>query len=114
MERAEIDEQVDRILRSETFARKQQLAILLRILVRSLDTQATLKPDRVIRELWQDEAAEKQSADLASAMNRLRKALDLYYAREGRDDCVGHHSSQSNPGRKYLFAMDRGRAQVRG
>ena len=76
MDRAAIGEQVDRILHSTSFAGKTQLAKLLEVLFAQMDSQSTLKPDRVIRELWPDETRTKRSADVATEMNRLRKALE--------------------------------------
>lgn len=84
----EIEEQVKRILRSESFSEKDQLKKLLEVLFRTLDSQITLKPDRVIRELWPEEVRTKQSADVATEVNRLRKALKVYYDSEGQNDPI--------------------------
>ena len=88
MDSATIREQIERILNSPTFAGKAQLAKLLEVLFENMDSQLALKPDRVIRELWPNEVKTKRSADVATEMNRLRKALEGYYAREGADDRV--------------------------
>jgi hypothetical protein len=83
-----ISEQIDKILNSQSFAGKSQLKKLLEILFARRDSQTTLKPDRVIKELWPEEAGTKGSADVATEMNRLRKALELYYSGEGKTDLV--------------------------
>jgi hypothetical protein len=88
MDREDISVQIGRILRSQSFADKSQLRSLLEILFRNLDAQTTLKPDRVIKELWPDEAKTKGSPDLATEKNRLRKALELYYGGEGKSDPI--------------------------
>jgi len=71
-----LNNQIDRILRSQTFARKGQLRKLLEVLFKNMDSQAMLKPDLVIRELWPEETRTKRSADVAAEMNRLRHALE--------------------------------------
>jgi hypothetical protein len=88
MDRAAISEQIDRILHSQSFAGKGQLRKLLEVLFSNMESQTTLKPDRVIRELWPDEAKTKGSADVATEMNRLRRALESYYNGEGKTDPV--------------------------
>lgn len=88
MERSEVSEQITRILRSESFADKDQLKKLLEVLFSNMETQATLKTDRVIRELWPDEIKTKQSADVATEMNRLRRAVKSYYETEGLADPI--------------------------
>jgi hypothetical protein len=88
MDRAAISDQIDRILRSSTFAGKSQLRRLLQVLFKNLDSQTTLKPDRVIKELWPDETKTKGSADVAAEMNRLRRALESYYNGEGKTDPI--------------------------
>lgn len=88
MDQAVIRDQINKILSSRTFAGKSQLRKLLEVLSRNLDSQTTLKPDRVIRELWPDEVRTKGSADVATEMNRLRHALDSYYAGEGGTDPI--------------------------
>ena len=84
MDRAAIGEQVERILHSTSFAGKTQLAKLLEVLFVRMDSQATLKPDCVVRELWPAETKTKRSADVATEMNRMRKALECYYHGEGK------------------------------
>jgi tetratricopeptide (TPR) repeat protein len=87
MDRSAFETQVKRILSSGTFASKAQLRRLLEILTAHCETQSTLKPDRVMQELWPGEK-DRTSADLATARNRLRKALEAYYAGEGAGDEV--------------------------
>jgi len=81
-------DQIDRILRSQSFASKSQLRKLLEILSKNIDSQTALTPDLVIKELWPDEIRTKRSADVATEMNRLRHALDSYYQGEGEADPV--------------------------
>ena len=104
MDRAAIGEQVERIQRSTSFAGKTQLAKLLEVLFARMDSQATLKPDCVIRELWPDETRTKRSADVATEMNRLRKALECYYHGEGQADpiviCLPNRSAHAADGPK--------------
>ncbi len=88
MDRAAIGEQIDRILHSGTFAGKGQLAKLLDVLFDRMDSQTTLKPDCVIKELWPTETKTKRSADVATEMNRLRRALECYYNCEGASDPI--------------------------
>jgi hypothetical protein len=88
MDRSAISAQVDRILRSQSFANKSQLRKLLEVLFNNMDSQATLKPDRVIKELWPNETKTKGSADVAAEMNRLRRALESYYNGEGKYDSI--------------------------
>ena len=88
LDRTAITAQIARILRSPSFADKSQLRKLLEILFRNMDSQSTLKPDRVIRELWPEEASAKGSAELAAEVYRLRKALDCYYCGEGKNDPI--------------------------
>ena len=83
-----ISEQIDRILRSQSFASKSQLRKLLEILLKNMDSQTTLKPDQVIKELWPEETRTKRSADVATEMNRLRHALESYYNGEGKTDPI--------------------------
>ena len=84
----EIQEQVNKVLQSRTFASKAQLRRLLEILHRNIDSQDNLKPTAVIQELWPDEVRTKRSADIATEMNRLRRALEDYYESEGAGDEV--------------------------
>jgi hypothetical protein len=88
MDRTAISDQIDRILRSQSFASKSQLRKLLEVLFKNMDSQATLKPDRVIPELWPHETRTKGSADVATEMNRLRHALESYYNGEGKTDPI--------------------------
>jgi len=88
MDRAAIGEQIARILHNRSFAGKSQLARLLEILFLHMDSQITLKPDRVIQELWPSETKTKRSADVATEINRLRKALETYYSGEGLTDPI--------------------------
>ncbi|MFY9854095.1 MAG: hypothetical protein WAK26_09495 [Terracidiphilus sp.] len=88
MDRDAIRNQIGKILGSESFAGKNQLKKLLEVLFQNMDSQATLKPDRVIRELWPEDRGAKHSADVATEMNRLRKALDSYYSLEGQSDSI--------------------------
>jgi len=83
-----IREQIDRILRSPSFASKGQLRKLLEVLFQNVDSQTNLTPDLVIKELWPDEIRTKRSADVATEMNRLRHALESYYSEEGKSDPV--------------------------
>jgi hypothetical protein len=83
-----ISEQIDRILRSRGFASKSQLRKLLQVLHQSMDSQAGLTSDQVIRELWPTEIRTKRSADVATEMNRLRHALKSYYDGEGASDPI--------------------------
>lgn len=88
MNSIEIQEQVSKVLRSRTFASKAQLRKLLEVLQRNIDSQDNLKPSAVIQELWPDEVRTKRSADIATEMNRLRRALEDYYKSEGAGDGV--------------------------
>lgn len=88
MEVCAIGDQIDRILRSQTFAGKAQLRKLLGILSKNIDSQGALSPELVIRELWPDEIKTKRSADVATEMNRLRHALKTYYDSEGSNDPI--------------------------
>jgi hypothetical protein len=88
MDPTAICDQIDRILRSESFASKSQLRKLLEILLRNIDSQITLKPDLVIKELWPEETRTKRSADVATEINRLRHALESYYNGEGKADLI--------------------------
>jgi hypothetical protein len=85
MDRNVLDNQVDRILRSPVLASKPQLQRLLGILSAQFEEQNTLKPDRVMRELWPDKP-KRDSSHLATAMNRLRRALETYYSEAGAKD----------------------------
>ncbi|MFZ0707267.1 MAG: hypothetical protein WAM71_16835 [Candidatus Korobacteraceae bacterium] len=87
LEPSEVQQQIEKIVSSRTFVGKGQLIKLLKILAAHFDS-TTLKPDRVIRELWPEETKTKTSADVATEMNRLRKALEGYYASEGGADTL--------------------------
>ncbi|MGA7258090.1 MAG: helix-turn-helix domain-containing protein [Terracidiphilus sp.] len=87
MDRNVVDNHVERILRSGGLASKPQLQRLLGILAAHFEGQSTLKPDRVMRELWPDEP-KRSSSHLATAMNRLRRALETYYSEAGAEDEV--------------------------
>jgi hypothetical protein len=88
MDSTAIGDQIDRILRSRTFASKSQLRRLLELLVNNLDSQTSLTPDFVIKGLWPDEIKTKRAADVATEMNRLRHALESYFEGEGKADPV--------------------------
>ena len=88
MDATGIHDQIDRILRSQSFASKGQLRKLLEILLQNMDSQTTLTPNRVIKELWPVETRTKRSADVATEMNRLRHALESYYNGEGKSDPI--------------------------
>jgi hypothetical protein len=83
-----IREQIDRILRSRSFASKSQLRKLLEVLYQNMDSETILNSDQVIKELWPTEARTKRSADVATEMNRLRHALRSYYEGEGASDAI--------------------------
>src|SRR5579863_1736112 len=88
MDRSAISDQIEKILRSRSFASKSQLRKLLEVLHQNADSQSTLKPDRIIKELWPNETKTKGSADVAAEMNRLRRALESYYNGEGSSDPI--------------------------
>src|SRR5260370_42309539 len=88
MDLTAISEQIERILRSQSFASKGQLRKLLEVLFQRMDSQTILKPDQVIKELWSEETRTKRPADVATEMNRLRHALESYYNGEGKSDPI--------------------------
>ena len=88
MDPTAISDQIERILRSQSFASKSQLRKLLEVLFQNIDSQTTLKPELVIKELWPAETRTKRSADVATEMNRLRHALESYYNGEGKADPI--------------------------
>jgi hypothetical protein len=88
MDSSAISGQIDRILTSKSFATKSQLRKLLEILHKNIDSQNTLNPELVIKELWPAEIRTKRAADVATEMNRLRHALESYYEEEGRTDSI--------------------------
>jgi hypothetical protein len=115
MDPTSIREQIERILRSRTFASKSQLRKLLEILHQNMDAQATLKPEGVIRELWPEETRTKGSADVATEITRLRHALDSYYNEEGNSDPVAiflpnraAHSFEGGQEKRWIAAKPRG------
>lgn len=88
MDLSAISDQIDRILHSQTFARKGQLRKLLEVLSRNFDSQISLTPELVIQELWPGETRTKRAADVATETNRLRHALKTYYHAEGASDPI--------------------------
>ena len=115
MDPTAISEQIDRILRSQSFATKSQLRKLLVILSKNMDSQITLKPDQVIKELWPEETRTKRSADVATEINRLRHALESYYSGEGKTDSIAivlpNRSVTAGDGRherRWIVAKPRG------
>ncbi|MGB7283664.1 MAG: hypothetical protein WBE13_15470 [Candidatus Acidiferrum sp.] len=93
-----VRDQIDKILRSHSFASKGQLRKLLEILFKNIDSQSALKPDLVIQELWPAETRTKRAADVATEMNRLRHALKSYYNDEGKiDPIIIHLPNRSAP-----------------
>jgi hypothetical protein len=88
MESNAVSDQIERILRSRSFAGKGQLRKLLEILSKNMDSQTALSPDLVIKELWPDEIKTKRPADVATEINRLRHALESYYSGEGKTDPI--------------------------
>ena len=88
MDREAISRQINKMLRSESFADKDQLQRLLEILFTYIDAPASLKPDRIIRELWPEEVKTKRAGDVATEMNRLRRVLKTYYETEGQTDSI--------------------------
>jgi len=115
MDSVSVSEQVDRILQSRGFASKGQLRKLLEILHKNMDSQATLKPEGVIRELWPNEVRTKGSADVATEINRLRRALEAYYRSEGRTDPIvitlpnrSVHAADGGQDRRWIAAAARG------
>ena len=88
MDAGAIRDQVDKILNSQSFATKGQLRKLLEVLHENMDSQATLTTELVIQELWPAETKTKQARDVATEMNRLRRAVESYYSAEGENDRV--------------------------
>jgi hypothetical protein len=88
MDPSAVSGQIDRILHSQTFVNKSQLRKLLEILRRNMASQTELKPSGVIQELWPEEIRTKRAADVATEMNRLRRALQSYYDEEGKADPI--------------------------
>jgi hypothetical protein len=115
MDPTAISDQLERILRSQSFASKGQLRKLLEILFKNMDSQTTLTPTRVIKELWPDETKTKRSADVATEMNRLRRALESYYNGEGKADPImivlpnrAAPAPDGTPERRWMVAQPRG------
>lgn len=88
MDPSAVNEQIRKILHSKTFAGKSQLRKLLEVLFAGIDSQNTLSPDLIIKELWPAEVRTKRSADVATEINRLRHALHSYYKGEGKSDPI--------------------------
>jgi hypothetical protein len=121
MDPTALSNQIDRILRSDTFARKSQLRKLLELLFKNINSQAMLNPDLVIRELWPEETRTKRSADVATEMNRLRHALESYYNAEGKADPItislpnrSVTAVDDTQERCWIVAKPRGRIENRG
>jgi hypothetical protein len=110
----QVKAEIDRILSSESLAGKNQLKRLLEFLFRNMDSQAALKPSHIIRELWPEESSTKGSTDVATEMNRLRRAVESYYSIEGENDAVAiSFPSRAKPGsdgekdRRWIVAIPR-------
>jgi hypothetical protein len=119
MDPAAISDQIDRILRSQSFASKSQLRKLLEVLSKNIDSQNTLNPDLVIKELWPAEIRTKRAADVATEMNRLRHALESYYEGEGKADAItivlpNRAASVRNgtPEKRWIVAKSRNSAEL--
>ena len=120
MDRDAIHDQIERILHSQNFANKSQLRRLLEVLSNNFDSQSTLKPDRVIKELWPQETRTKGSADVATEMNRLRRALESYYSEEGTADSItislpnrSVPAPDGSPEKRWIVATPRGGVEDR-
>lgn len=118
MNPATIRDQIDRILASQSFANKSQLRKLLEVLYNNMDSQAALKPDQVIKELWPGETRTKRAADVATEMNRLRHALESYYNEEGMADSIvislpnrSVSAGDGRPEKRWIMAVPRGEAE---
>jgi hypothetical protein len=119
MDPTAIRDQIDRILRSQTFASKSQLRKLLEILFKNIDSQTNLKPDQVIKELWPEETRTKRAADVATEINRLRHALEAYYEGEGQNDLItiilpnrSAPGPDGTPEKRWMVAVPRDSVQV--
>jgi len=88
MDPGAVRDQVDRILQSHSLATKSQLRKLLQVLHRNLGSQVTLTAEVVIHELWPTETKTKHAKDVATEMNRLRRAVESYYNDEGTSDQI--------------------------
>lgn len=110
----EVQEQVNKVLQSRTFASKAQLRRLLEILHQNIESQDNLKPSAVIQQLWPHEVRTKRAADIATEMNRLRRALEDYYESEGVSDavliCLPNRSvvtTSGTPEKRWIVARPR-------
>jgi hypothetical protein len=119
MDPAAISDQIDRILRSQSFASKGQLRKLLEVLSKNVDSQNTLNPDLVIKELWPAEIRTKRAADVATEMNRLRHALEAYYEEEGKADAVrivlpnrAASARNGTPEKRWIVAKSRSSGEL--
>ncbi len=109
-----IQEQINKILRSQSFAGKSQLRKLLEVLNRHIDSQSALKPHLVVQELWPEETRTKRPADVATEMNRLRKTLETYYNQEGKNDPItislpnrAAPAADAHQAKRWIVAMPR-------
>ena len=75
MDRRAIHEQIERILRSRSFAGKGQLRKLLEVLHQNMQAEVILTNDQVIGELWPTEIRTKRSADVATERNTSNPVL---------------------------------------
>jgi len=113
MDPGAVRDQIDRILRSPSFATKSQLRKLLQVLHNHPNSQATLTAEFVINELWPTEIKTKQAKDVATEMNRLRRAVKFYYDHEGKTDPVIIYfpkrapSGDGHPETRWIDAMPR-------
>jgi hypothetical protein len=119
MDPTAISDQIERILRSQSFASKSQLRKLLEVLFQNMGSQTNLTPDRIIKELWPTETRTKRAADVASEMNRLRHALNSYYDQEGKTDsiiiCLPNRAAPArdgSPEKRWMVAKARDAADV--
>ena len=113
MDPGAIRDQIERILHSRSFATKGQLRKLLEVLHKNVDSQASLTTELVIRELWPTETKTKHAKDVATEMNRLRRAVESYYDGEGEADPVIIYfpnrasTGDGHPETRWLDAMQR-------
>jgi hypothetical protein len=119
MDPAAISDQIDRILRSQSFATKSQLRKLLEVLSKNIDSQNTLNPELVIKELWPAEIRTKRAADVATEMNRLRHALESYYEGEGKTDAItivlpnrAASARNGTPEKRWIVARSRNSTEL--
>jgi len=85
------------------------------VLSQNFTSQDALSPDLVIRELWPGEIKTKRPADVATEMNRLRRALETYYEGEGNPDPVvvflpnrAAPAPDGTPEKRWIAARPRG------